>query len=72
LEAVLATSVSSVQGREEYIRVKIEERDGQRYAEPVFGKSSMLSTLVRSDGLIRIPVHAEGIAGGERVEVILF
>jgi molybdopterin molybdotransferase len=72
VEARLGTSVPSVQGREEYVRVRLEERDGQWIAWPVFGKSSMLSTMVRSDGLFRIPIHAEGIAEGERVEVILF
>ena len=72
VEARLGTSVPSVQGREEHVRVRLEERDGQWIAWPIFGKSSMLSTLVRSDGLFRIPIHAEGIAEGERVEVILF
>jgi molybdopterin molybdotransferase len=72
VEAVLATSISSVPGREEYVRARLEHRDGRRYAHPVFGKSSMLSTMVRSDGLICVPIHAEGIAGGETVEVILF
>ena len=71
LEAVLSTSVSSVQGREEYVRVKLEEREGVRYARPVFGKSGMLSTMVKSDGVIVIPIHAEGLGRGEKVQVIL-
>jgi molybdopterin molybdotransferase len=72
VEAVLATSVSSAHGREEYIRVKVEESNGGLSAWPVFGKSSMLSTMVKADGLIVVPAHAEGLAQGERVEVILF
>ena len=72
VEAVLATSIPSVQGREEYVRVRLELKDGRRYAHPVFGRSSMLSTMVRSDGFVRVPIHAEGIAGGENVEVTLF
>lgn len=72
VEAVLATSIPSVQGREEYVRVTLAIKEGRRYAQPVFGRSSMLSTMVRSDGLVRVPMHAEGIAGGEKVEVILF
>jgi molybdopterin molybdotransferase len=72
VEAALATSIPSVQGREEYVRVRLEYKGGLRYAHPVFGRSSMLSTMVRSDGLVRVPIHAEGIAGGETVEVILF
>lgn len=72
VEAVLSTSIASVQGREEYVRVRVIERDGTLFAEPVFGRSSMLSTMARSDGLVRIPLHAEGLAGGERVVVFLF
>lgn len=72
VDAVLSTSIASVQGREEYVRVRLLERDGKLHAEPVFGRSSMLSTMARSDGLVRIPLHAEGVAGGEKVEVVLF
>ncbi|MEW6439537.1 MAG: gephyrin-like molybdotransferase Glp [bacterium] len=72
VKAVLATSVASVQGREEYVRVRLEVRDDVWYAHPVFGRSGMLSTLVRSDGLVRVPLHAEGVARGEEVEVTLF
>lgn len=72
VDAVLSTSIASVQGREEYVRVRVVERDGKLHAEPVFGRSSMLSTMTRSDGLVRVPLHAEGLAGGEKVEVVLF
>lgn len=70
--AALATSVHSAQGREEYIRVKIEDKQGQLSAKPVFGKSGMLSTLVKADGFFVIPIHAEGIPAGEDVDVFLF
>jgi len=72
VRAVLAGSVRSAQGREEYVRVKIEETRGQISARPVFGKSGMLSTLVKADGFVVVPIHAEGIPTGETVDVILF
>jgi molybdopterin molybdotransferase len=72
VHAVLTASVHSAQGREEYVRVKIEEKDGQIGAWPVFGKSGMLSTLVKADGFVVVPIHAEGIPAGETVDVILF
>jgi len=72
VEAILAASIASSPGREEYVRVRLEEKEGRRYAHPVFGRSGMLSTMVRSDGLVRVPIHAEGIARGETVEVVLF
>jgi molybdopterin molybdotransferase len=72
VRAALATSIHSAQGREEYVRVKIEERQGQISARPVFGKSGMLSTLVKADGFFVVPIHAEGIPAGEMVDVFLF
>lgn len=72
VNAVLSTSIPSVQGTEEYVRVRLLEREGRLLAEPVFGRSSMLSTMSRSDGLVQVPLHAEGLAGGETVEVVLF
>jgi molybdopterin molybdotransferase len=67
-QAVLAKNVPSQKGREDYVRVKLA--DG--VATPLFGKSGLLNTLVKSDGVIRIPSEREGIENGERVEVWLW
>jgi molybdopterin molybdotransferase len=72
IHARLSTSVHSAQGREEYVRVRIEADSEGAVARPVFGKSGMLSTLVKADGLFVVPIHAEGIPAGETVEVICF
>jgi len=40
-------------------------------AEPVFGKSNLIFTLARADGLVRIPAAANGLEAGEIVEVFL-
>jgi molybdopterin molybdotransferase len=72
VRATLATSVPSAQGREEYVRVKLEKKGGGITARPLFGKSGMLSTLVMADGFVVVPIHAEGIPAGEAVEVVLF
>jgi len=72
VQARLAVSVHSAQGREEYIRVNIEDMQGRPTAKPVLGKSGMLSTLVKADGFFVIPIHAEGIPAGESVDVFLF
>jgi len=66
--AVLGDSLPSQKGREEYIRVRLEE--GTAY--PVFGKSGLLNTLVNSDGLVRIPAGIEGLEKGSDVDVILW
>jgi molybdopterin molybdotransferase len=41
-------------------------------AEPILGQSGLISTLVRSDGLICIDRFTEGKEKGEWVEVMLF
>jgi molybdopterin molybdotransferase len=68
VRATLTTPVHSPHGREDFVRVKLERRS----AVPVFGKTGMLSTLVKADGFFVIPMHSEGIPDGETVEVFLF
>jgi molybdopterin molybdotransferase len=71
-EAELTRNVESVSGREDYIRAKLT-RDGEKVlAEPIFGKSGLISTLVQADGLIRVDMNREGLYQGERVKVMLF
>jgi molybdopterin molybdotransferase len=71
IKAALATSVHSTIGLEEYVRVRIEETAPGVYAAyPIFGKSGMLSTMVKASGTILIPMNAEGFSGGEVVQVI--
>ncbi len=70
VKAALATSIPSTIGLEEFIRVRIEKAaDGTRLAHPVFGKSGMLSTMVKADGIVRIPMNTEGLFTGEVVRV---
>ncbi len=73
IKAALATSVHSTIGLEEYIRVRLEEaEDGTFVAHPVFGKSGMLSTMVKADGIILIPMNVEGFSKGRIVDVVQF
>ena len=68
LQATLGQNISSSKGREDYVRVAV--RDG--IATPLFGKSGLLNTLVKSTGVVRIPAESEGLETGTRVEVILW
>jgi len=71
--AVLATSIHSTIGLEEYVRVQLETTGGDAYtASPIFGKSGMLSTMVKADGIVIIPMNAEGFSRGEVVEAITY
>jgi molybdopterin molybdotransferase len=71
VKAVLAVSIHSTIGLEEYVRIRLEAgADGGWYAYPIFGKSGMLSTMVKAGGVVVVPMHVEGLAKGELVEVI--
>ncbi len=72
LQAKVSRNISSSQGREEHIRVIIEKREDGLWALPVISKSGLISTLVKADGTIVIPLHRNGIEKGETVEVRLF
>ncbi len=71
LRAKASRNIPSVPGREDYVRVKLEEREGTLWAHPIFGKSGAISNLVKANGLIRIGINAEGLEEGEEAEVIL-
>ena len=72
LHAELDRNVESASGRDDYIRVKLHKRDERVYAEPIFGKSGLISTLVEADGLVKIDRNTEGFYKGQTVSVILF
>jgi len=69
--ARLATNLPSDAGREDWIPVRLSTGPSGWEAEPIFGKSNLIFTLVRADGLMCIPPDATGINIGEWVEVYL-
>lgn len=72
VRAVLERNLSSGPGREEHVRVRLVSREGRLYARPVFGKSGLISTLVRADGTVRIPEESGGYEAGQVVDVYLW
>ena len=70
--ARLTTNIPSEAGREDYVPVRVSGEEGAFVAEPVFGKSNLIFTLVRADGLVRVPPEANGLPVGAQVEVLLF
>lgn len=72
VEAELTCNVVSDSGREDYIRVFLYKEKGKFCAEPVWGKSGLISTMVRASGLIKIGLNIEGIEKGSKVMVKLF
>ncbi len=71
-QARLISRVNSAAGREDYLPVRLEVSPQGLLAAPVPGGSNMIFTLVRADGLIRIPPDETGLDAGSMVEVRLF
>jgi molybdopterin molybdotransferase len=71
IPAKLSINLSSKTGREDWIAVRLVAGEEGNVAEPIFGKSNLIFTLSRSDGMIRIPAEANGISAGEIVDVTL-
>lgn len=67
--AELARNLASAQGRTDFVRVRLYEKDGQTLADPVLGKSGLLNTMVKADGLICIDANTEGLDAGTPVNV---
>lgn len=70
--ARLSLNVPSESGREDYVPVRLGSDERGPTAEPVFGKSNLIYTLVNADGLIKVPLNKSGLLAGELVPVMLF
>jgi len=70
IPALLSRNISSAQGRIDYMRVRLIEKNGIKWAEPVLGKSGLISNLTKADGLIEIGINTEGLDKGSKVWVI--
>ncbi|MBZ2172485.1 gephyrin-like molybdotransferase Glp [Nitratidesulfovibrio sp. SRB-5] len=82
----LARNVASRQGREDWVRVRIEAEGGSGDAAspsvatpsvaspsavPLLGKSGLLHTLTGAHALVRIPERAEGLVAGSEHDAYL-
>ncbi|MBU4561047.1 molybdopterin molybdotransferase MoeA [bacterium] len=72
INARLARTVTSSTGREEYIRVRLEEQEGRLIAIPLHRGTANIVSLVKADGLLKIPRLSEGAEKGQMVEVELW
>jgi molybdopterin molybdotransferase len=71
IDVTLTASIHSTIGLEEHVRIRIDEKPGGIYeASPIHGKSGMLSTMVKANGILVIPMNIEGFSRGETVRAI--
>ncbi len=71
--AFLSRNVPSDKGRREYIRVELEDDKEQDrlIAHPITGKSGLIKTMLKADGLVEVDIGKEGVAKDSCVEVLL-
>jgi molybdopterin molybdotransferase len=68
IAARLTRDLASAAGRLDVVQVRLE---GEA-AEPIYGPSALLSVLTAADGYVIVPEDANGLSGGEQVEVFLY
>ncbi len=71
IQARPTRTIASKLGMEEFIRVRLGRVGDRMVATPLPRGSGTVSSLVRADGMIRIPTELEGIAAGADVDVEL-
>ena len=69
LFARMITNLAGAPGRATCQLVRLIKKEEEYYAEPVHGKSGLISTLTRADGYFIMGQNQEGIKKEQRVEV---
>ncbi len=72
LTAVLTRKVVSHTGDDDFVRVAVGKVGGRTLATPISRGAGVISSLVRADGIMRIPRFSEGADVGTAVTVHLY
>ncbi|MEQ8173558.1 MAG: gephyrin-like molybdotransferase Glp [Syntrophomonadaceae bacterium] len=70
--ALCSENISSQPGRDDFVPVSLRSEGASWMAQPIFGKSGLMSILARADAFIHIPYEQQGIKMGEMVKAYLF
>lgn len=73
IRARLSMRVASVTGREDWVALQLRYgNDDYPSADPIFGKSNLIYTLVQADALLRLPLNTGGYDAGSLVDALLY
>lgn len=72
LPATISRKILSPMGDDEYVRVTVGKVGEQVVATPLARGAGVISSLVRADGIVRIPRYSEGLQIGQPVTVHLY
>jgi len=71
IEVTMGRKTPSKLGLEEHVRVIIGNVGGNAVAMPIAGGAGVITSLVRADGIIRIPQDVNGLSEGEKASAEL-
>lgn len=69
--ARITENVSANHGRAQYGCVRLFRKDGVLWAEPIRGKSGLITTLAGAEGYFCIPRDCEGILQGAEIQITI-
>lgn len=71
VNAVLSRKLVSSLKYKEFVRMKLGSVDGKLVATPLNRGAGVVTSFVKADGLLEIPINKEGYEAGEKVEIEL-
>lgn len=72
LEATVTRKIPSHTGDEDFVRVAVGQVGDKIMATPISRGAGVITSLVRADGIVRIPRFSEGLDSGSQVKVHLY
>ena len=66
VEVTVGRKIPSKLGLEEHVRVILGNVGGKAVATPIAGGAGVITSIVRADGIIRIPQEVSGLSEGEK------
>jgi putative molybdopterin biosynthesis protein len=72
LQATLSRKLTSPTGDDDYIRVTVGKVGERTVATPLARGAGVITSLVRADGIVRVPRFSEGAHAGDEVTVHLY
>jgi putative molybdopterin biosynthesis protein len=72
LKATISRKLLSPMGEDEWVRVTVGRVGERTVASPLSRGAGVITSLVRADGIVRIPRFSEGVEAGQAVTVELY
>lgn len=72
IQATLTRKLNSHTGDDDFVRVAVGKVNNKIKATPISRGAGVITSLVRADGIVRIPRFSEGVDAGKQVTVHLY